>query len=219
MIRTFIIDDHQLFIDGLKALLGFVDNIEVVGEALNGEEGVKKLKKQDVDVLITDYSMDGMSGYDVVKYVREHFPNIRILTLSMHDDIQFIDQMTNAGSLGYILKNTGRRELVEAIESVSKGETYYSIRVKEAILNKYSKKVNTAQGVEKSFSGEEVFFTRREKQVLKLMVSGLTSKDIADALCMSFHTVNTHQKNINSKIDTSSDLTVVQYVKVHHIFD
>jgi DNA-binding NarL/FixJ family response regulator len=218
MIRTFIIDDHQLFIDGLKALLGLVDTIEVVGEALSGEEGIKSLRTTAADVLITDYSMGGMSGFEVVKYVREHFPDIRILTLSMHEDIQYIDRMTNAGSLGYILKNTGRKELVEAIESVFAGKTYYSVRVKESILRKYTKDLNP-KPIEKKNTDEIVNFTRREKQVLKLLVAGIPSKEIADILCMSFHTVNTHRKNINSKISDVSDLTVNQYVKKYNIFD
>jgi len=219
MIRTFIIDDHQLFIDGLKALLGLVDNIEVVGEALSGEEGIKALGKMDVDVLITDYSMEGMTGYDVVKHVYEHFPKIHILTLSMHEDFHYINQMTNAGSLGYILKNTGRKELVEAIETVAEGKSYFSKRVKEAILKNYTKDNNPKPVVNKKVTNEVVLFTRREKQVLKLMVSGLPSKEIADILCMSFHTVNTHRRNINSKISDVSDLTVNQYVKKFRILD
>ena len=217
MIKIFIIDDHQLFIDGLKMILGLVDGFQVVGEACSGEEGITALENLEVDVLITDYSMKGMNGYDVTKYVKNRFPNINILTLSMHDDIGHINKMTKAGSLGYILKNTGKRELKEAIETVNRGEAYYSVKVKEAILKKYTKDSKPVVVEKKIATGEEVVFTRREEQVLKMMVIGLPTKEIADALSMSYHTVNTHRKNINSKITAASDLTVLQYVKLHNL--
>lgn len=219
MIRTFIIDDHQLFIDGLKALLKLEENIEVVGEALSGEAAIEALGKQEIDVLITDYSMDGMTGYDVVQYVRKCFPDIRILTLSMHADIFYIDQMTNAGSLGYILKNTGRKELIEAIEVVNSGKIYFTPRVKEAILNKYTDDLPTVPADFTPAQDEVLDFTRREKQVLKLLVTGLPSREIADVLSMSHHTVNTHRKNINSKIGALGFTSITQYVNRHKIFD
>jgi len=219
MIRIFIIDDHQLFIDGLKMLLSQVEDFEVVGQALSGEEGIKALDRTEVDVLITDYSMDGMSGLEVVKYVRASHPKIRIITLTMHTEIGFIDKMINAGSLGYLLKNTGRKELVAAIETVSKGETYYSPKAKEAIINRYTTDLTPEEKKEEKPNQDTVRFTTREKQVLKLMVSGLPSKEIADVLCMSYHTVTTHRRNINFKISQTSDLTVNQYVKAFDVFD
>lgn len=219
MIRIFIIDDHQLFIDGLKMLLGQVDNFEVVGEALSGEDAIQILGKYKVDVLITDYSMGGMTGYEVAKYVRSTFPSIKVITLTMHAEIEYIDRMIKVGSLGYLMKNTGRKELVEAIEAVNKGESYYSQLAKDAILKKYTKAQTPPEKIKKTPSGELIRFTPREKQVLKLMVSGLPSKEIADVLCMSSHTVYTHRKNINLKISSSSDLSVIQYVKAFHVFD
>jgi DNA-binding NarL/FixJ family response regulator len=219
MIKIFIIDDHQLFIDGLKMLLSQVKDFEVVGEALSGEEGIKALDKIAVDVLITDYSMEGMSGLEVVKYVRTSHPKIRIITLTMHTDIGFIDKMINAGSLGYLLKNTGRKELIEAIEMVNSGQPYYSPKAKEAIINRYTTDLTPEKKKEEKPSKDVARFTIREKQVLKLMVAGLPSKEIADVLCMSYHTVATHRRNINFKISKSSDLTVNQYVKAFGILD
>lgn len=218
MIRTFIIDDHQLFIDGLKALLKLEKNIEVVGEALSGEDAIVALEQMEVDVLITDYSMDGMTGYEVIKYVRKCFPEIRILTLTMHADISYIDQMTNAGSLGYILKNTGRKELIEAIEAVYAGKTYFTMRVKESILENYTNELPPLPE-DTTNNNDAIDFTRREKQVLKLLITGLPSKEIADVMCMSLHTVNTHRKNINSKIGALGYTTLTQYVNRHKIFD
>ena len=221
MIRVFLIDDHQLFIDGIKALLKQVDTIEIAGSATSGEEGLKMLrnKKIQTDVLITDYSMDGMSGYELVKIVHREMPNLKILTLSMHDDILHINKMINAGSLGYIMKNTGRKELIKAIETVNSGKVFYSPRVQEAILKQYTKTMNPVVAERKKQAETEVVFTYREKQVLKLMLEGMPSKEIANILCMSFHTVNTHRRNIHSKINDVSDLTVSQYVKKYGILD
>lgn len=219
MIKIFIIDDHQLFIDGLKMLLNQVDDFNVVGESLSGEEGIKMLTHIDTDVLITDYSMEGMSGLEVVKYVKNSLPKIKIITLTMHADIDFIDKMINAGSLGYLLKNTGRSELVNAVRTVNDGQTFYSQRAKEAIVNRYTTDIVPEKKGVKKTNSEGVRFTPREKQVLKLMVSGLPSKEIADVLCMSYHTVVTHRRNINFKISESSDLTVNQYVKAFSVLD
>jgi len=218
MTRIFIIDDHQIFIDGLTMLLGQVAELDVVGGASSGEEGIKALEHHEVDVLITDYSMSGMSGYEVVKYVRIKFPHIRIITLTMHAEISYIDRMINAGSLGYLMKNTGRKELVEAINAVMRDESYYSPLAKEAILNRYTSDLSP-KVTKKKPTGLPVIFTRREKQMLRLIVEGLPSKEIADVLNMSLHTVNTHRRNISAKIAQSSDLTVLQYIKEFHILD
>jgi len=219
MIRIFIIDDHQLFIDGLKMILNQVKGFEVVGEALSGEQGISALGRTETDILITDYSMGGMSGFEVVKYVKKTFPKIGIITLTMHAGIEYIDKMINAGSLGYLMKNTSRVELKEAIEAVNNGESYYSKLAKDAILNKYTKNQTPQVEEKREPTGLPVRFTPREKEVLKLMVIGLPSKEIADVLCMSYHTVTTHRGNIHSKIADSSDLTVIQYVKAFNVLD
>lgn len=221
MIRVFLIDDHQLFIDGIKALLRQVDTIEIAGSATSGEEGLKMLrnKKNQADVLITDYSMGGMSGYELVKIIHKEIPDLKILTLSMHDDILYINKMINAGSLGYIMKNTGRKELIKAIETVNSGKIFYSPRVQEAILKQYTNTMNPVVKEKKKQAETEVDFTYREKQVLRLMLEGMPSKEIANILCMSFHTVNTHRRNIHSKISDVSNLTVSQYVKKYGILD
>ena len=217
MIKIFIIDDHQLFIDGLSILLGQVTELDVVGHANSGEEGIKALENYDVDVLITDYSMKGMSGYEVIKYVRQKFPDIKIITLTMHAEIKYIDKMINAGSLGYLMKNTGRKELVESIKTVMRGESYYSPLAKEAILNRYTKDLSPKPIKKREPTGIPVRFTRRELQLIKLMKEGLLSKEIADVLCMSLHTVNTHRKHINLKVAQSSDLSVMEYVKKYDV--
>ena len=113
----------------------------------------------------------------------------------------------------------GRKELLEAIETVNSGQTYYSPKAKETIINRYTTDLTPKDDKEEKSKQDAVRFTTREKQVLKLMVSGLPSKEIADVLCMSYHTVTTHRRNINFKISKTSDLTVNQYVKAFDVFD
>ena len=219
MIKIFIIDDHQLFIDGLKMILSMNPDFVVVGEANSGEDGLKAMESLDYDVLITDYSMSGMSGYEIVKVVRVKYPHVKIITLTMHSEIEYIDKMTNAGSLGYLMKNTGRKELKEAIEAVMKDQTYYSPLAKEAILERYTQTLSPKPKLKPEMEGEPIIFTRREKEVLRLLAQGIPSKEIADALCLSYHTVSTHRRNISGKIGQVSTLTVMQYVKEFHVLD
>jgi len=219
MIKIFILDDHQLFIDGLKMILAMDPEFEVVGEANTGEEGLKLMESIDYDVLLTDYSMSGMSGFEVVKVVREKYPHVKIITLTMHSEIEYIDKMTNAGSLGYLMKNTGRKELKEAIEAVMNNQSYYSPLAKKTILDRYTQSLSPKPKPKLEKEGQAVLFTRREKQILRLLMEGIPSKEIADALCMSYHTVSTHRRNISGKIAQVSDLTVLQYVKEYHVLD
>ncbi len=209
-IKVFIVDDHQLFIDGLKSLFKRVADISVIGEALSAKECLEKLKNLEVDVLVTDINMPEMKGDELVGFVRKLFPEIKILTLSMHDDYAHIDTMISAGVLGYVLKNTGAKELQEAIRFISNGQTYYSPKVQEAIVKGYSKeKVESFSKV--AYVDDEIILTPREIEVLKHVLKGFSSNEIADILSISYHTITSHRKNINAKMGTSS---VVELSKI-----
>ncbi len=200
-IKVFIVDDHQLFIDGIKAILSKVVGIEIVGSALSGKECITIIKKMDVDVLISDISMPEMKGDELVGHITKFFPNIKTLALSMHDDYTYIEKMLASGASGYILKNTGVTELKEAIFTVYKGENYFSPKVSDSIAKGYVKSsMNIAPKNEAS--NDDVFLTRREKSVLKLVFAGMSSQIVADELNLSYHTVTQHRKNINAKLGT-----------------
>ena len=203
IIRVFIVDDHQLFIDGLKALLKLVNDIEVVGEASTGQHCLELLKTVEVDVLLTDIRMPEMMGDELVSFVKKLYPDIKILTLSMHYEYYFINRMIEVGSLGYVLKNTGATELEEAIRLVNSGKTYYSPKVQSAIINGFSKeKIKDFKSIGKN--DDEIYLTPREIDVLKLVLKGYSSNDIAEILDLSYHTITSHRKNINAKVGTNS---------------
>jgi DNA-binding NarL/FixJ family response regulator len=211
-INVFIVDDHQLFIDGLKSLFNRVSDIKVVGEALSGKACLESLKSISVDVLVTDISMPEMKGNELVGFVKSLYPDIKILTLSMHHDYGHIDTMIKAGALGYVLKNTGAKELQEAIRIVNAGKTYYSPKVQEAIVNGYSKeKIEYFKKV--TSTEDDIILTPREIEVLSLVLKGYSSTEIANMLSISYHTITSHRKNINSKMGTSSVAELTKIVR------
>lgn len=216
-IKLLIVDDHQMFIDGLKAILRHFTNITVIGEALSGEDALVFLDSSEPDVIITDISMPGMKGDELAKKVNELYPNIRILALSMHNDIAIIDKMIKAGVKGYILKNTGRKELIEAVNAVSRGETFYSTEVKEEMLKKYVSKTQNFVPSKHFSKYKVVNFTRREKQLIKFLIEGLSNADIAENLRLSVNTVKSHRKNIYSKTNVNNTASLIEYLSENKI--
>jgi len=211
-IRVFIVDDHQLFIDGLKAILNRTKGMVVLGTALSGRECLEKIRNIEVDVLITDISMPNMKGEELVEHLIRIFPSMRILTLSMHDDYDNIDKMLKAGVLGYILKNTGARELREAVETVARGENFFTSIVSDSIAKGYVRE-NKKNDLPNIPTESEIFLTRREKGILKLVFIGLSSQEIADELSLSYHTITQHRKNINAKLGTSNKVEIERIVE------
>ncbi len=216
-IRVYIVDDHQLFIDGIKALLKKVEDIVVVGDAISGKDCLEELNGLKVDVLITDISMPEMQGDELVGHVKRLFPTLKVLTLSMHYDFKYIDRMIQVGALGYVLKNTGVKELREAIRCVNKGKTYYSPKVQDAIVNGYSKeKIKAFKAL--ADSNSDIILTPREIEVLKFVVKGYSSTEIADVLDVSYHTITSHRKNINAKVGSSSLSDLSRIVREKNLY-
>ncbi|MCK5846675.1 MAG: response regulator transcription factor [Bacteroidales bacterium] len=217
-IRIFIVDDHQLFIDGLQAILSRVEGFSVVGTANSGKECIEKLQTIEIDLLITDISMPEMRGEELVEHLVRIYPSIKILTLSMHDEYSYIDKMLKAGVLGYIHKNASASELRQAVETVAKGENFFTSIVSDSIAKGY------AQGSKKpnSFvttSLNDIFLTKREKGILKLVFKGMNSQNIADETMLSYHTITQHRKNINAKLGTNNRQEIEAIVKKKKLLD
>src|SRR3990172_2274794 len=157
-IRTLIADDHSLFIEGLKALLKSDKNIEVVGDALNGAIAYNILCKEQIDLLITDISMPEMNGIELTKKVKEKFPHIKVLVLSMYNDREIVSEILMAEADGYILKNAGRQELLIAIHKLADHGTYYSNEILSIMLEKVKK--------EKKQGDELKNLSERETEIL-----------------------------------------------------
>jgi len=201
MIRVLITDDHQMFIDGIKALLVDSEEVHVVAMANNGEEALDRLKKQPIDVVIMDINMPVMNGIEATKQIREKYPDVKVLALTMYIEKELITEIVKAGATGYILKNTGKEELITAITTIAKGEKFYSSDVALKMLDAKT----TREYVEDiDNQNRNINLTKREKEILKLITMEYTTPQIAEKLLISYFTVETHRKNLIRKLNVKN---------------
>lgn len=201
MIRILIADDHQMFIDGLKSMLEDVEGIMIVEEAMNGLEVIEICHHAAVDIVIMDVSMPKMDGVEATRTLLKKHPHIKVLGLSMFNDRNYISDMLKAGAHGYILKNTGKEELLKAIHTLESGESYLGKEVKKSLLTSFLKKSSQIQLVEKP--------TEREQEVLGCIAAGFTTNEIASQLFISKSTVETHRKNLLYKLKARNTAELV----------
>lgn len=207
-IKILIADDHKIFRDGVRALLQYEEGLEVVAEACDGNETIEKLNEVDVDVILMDIEMPKKNGIETTHYVCEHFPKTNVLSLSMYDQENYIMEMLRAGALGYILKNTGRTELVNAIKTIAVGDSYFSKEVSGKLFSQLSRR---RQSRVNEVSGESIPLTEREKDVLKLIATEFTNQEIAEKLSISIRTVDTHRRNLLQKLQVKNTAGLVRY--------
>ncbi len=198
-ITVFIIDDHQMLIDGIKALLLNESEFKIVGEALRSTEAIERIKKTDVDVIITDINMPEMNGLQLANAIRRVKPEQKILALSMYGDKAVITDMIDAGVKGYVLKNTGKQELITALKLIANGGTYFSGDV--------AKEINR---VDDSIDKRYVL-TPREREIVRYVAQGLSHTEIGDKICISPRTVDTHRTNIMRKLEVHS---IAELIKI-----
>lgn len=198
--KILLVDDHAIVSDGLQALLQVVDDIEVVSKLTSGDFALAYLKQQEVDLLITDYAMPDMDGLTLVKKAKQIKPSLKIIVLSMHDEVVMIREMLAAGVDGYILKKYAQQELVNAIETISNGRQYWSAEVNKALLSSLLPQEMPENQI-----------TDRELEVLRLLAQELTSKQIADKLFISERTVETHRKNLMRKTGANNGIGLMRY--------
>ena len=204
MIHIAIADDHQMFIDGINSLLKGNKKIQVAIEANTGEMLLQKMANTPVHLILMDVNMPVMDGIETTKQVKQLYPEIKVIMLTMFGTRDYIEKLLRAGADGYILKNTGKDELITAIEKVMQGESYFSKEVTERIME-------GLQGKKTEHHPMMVELTEREKDVLRLIAQELTSHEIADKLFISFHTVETHRKNLISKLQVKNIAGLVKY--------
>jgi len=206
-INVLIADDHKIFRDGIKALLDEARNIHVVGEAGNGDEVLEKLRKIKPDVVLMDINMPNCNGIQATKTIRLQFPKVKVLALTMYEDDNFIVDMMDAGASGYILKNTGAAELINAIRSVAVGDSCLSKEVSDKLMTYISR--SNGKSPKKYTNG--VSMTEREKEVLKLIAEELSNREIAKKLFISLRTVDTHRRNMMQKLKLKNTASLVKY--------
>ncbi|MBA3647829.1 MAG: response regulator transcription factor [Chitinophagales bacterium] len=207
-IKIVIADDHQIFIEGIKALIKENDPVSMVGEARDGETLMQLLKIKKPDVVLMDLNMPRMNGIEATRQIKALYPLVRIIGLTMHDDTSNISDMMKAGASGYLLKTTGKQELIGAISRVNKGEKYLSNEVStkllESMFTEESEKVMPVQS-------RKVEFTKREMDIIRLIAQELTNVEIAAKLNNSPMTIITHRKNLLRKLGVKNTAGLVKY--------
>jgi len=202
-INIFIVDDHEIFRNGLKMVLGKLRYANVWGEAANGEEFLKKLEEGLPDIVLLDIEMPVMNGIEAAGTALHKHPELKIIALTMFNEDDYIQSMLDTGVRGFLLKNINKETLDKAIQTVYNGGNYYSEELFEFFTRQLKK--------EKEPAKSEITFTRREKEILQLLCEGLSNKEIADALFVSERTVLGHKTNLLIKTNCKNSLSLMAY--------
>lgn len=210
MTRLVLADDHALVTDGLQAMLGGQADMEIVGVAQNGDQAFDLVARLRPDLLLTDIEMDGLDGIDLVQKIREHRLSTKIIVISMHDDLQYVNAVLKNGADGYVLKNAGAPVLTRAIGEVMSGKTFICPAVSQKMLQSYLKG-------EKASEANPYGLSARELEIVSLLSQGHSSKKIGDLLHLSPHTVDTHRKNIHVKLGVHSTAELIRFALKNHL--
>ncbi len=208
--QLFIVEDHRLFREGLKAMLSPSPEFEIIGEAEDGLEAIRLIKKQKPDLVLLDLSMPRMNGFSVLQEIKGAMPEVKILVLSIHESDQYVLQAFEARADGYAIKDSSREELRIAIRSVLEGKKYISPGVAANVLEGY---LNGRKTLKSKSALDTV--TEREKQVLKLLGEGYQNKEIAELANISVKTVEKHRANIMAKLDLHNAAALTAFAFEH----
>lgn len=209
-IKIIIADDHQLFRNGVKALLANQnEKFQVIAEAGSLEKLKEELNKNPADLLLLDISLPDGNGLNMLEELKQDYIDLKIIMLTMHDEAQYVMQSIKKGADGYLLKDSEERELLEAINSVIIGKKYFKDKVSELILE------NIATDSKKS----KDILSQREKEIVQLVAKGLTTKEIADQLFVSIRTVETHRGKIMKKLKVSNSAEMISMALKHKLID
>jgi len=202
-IKVLVVDDHAILRDGIRALLGLHDDIEIVGEASEGKEAIEKAQQLVPDVVIMDIAMPGMDGLEATRRLGKKSPKMKVLVLTQYDNKEYILSVIKAGAAGYVPKRALGSELVSAIRAVDKGDSFLYPSAATALIEDYLQQAE----------GEEPYdrLTAREREILKLIADGHTSQEIADMLFLSLKTVLGHRAKIMEKLDLHNRTELIKY--------
>ncbi|WP_404900361.1 response regulator transcription factor [Priestia filamentosa] len=207
--KIVIIDDHQLFREGVKRILDFEQDFEVVAEGDDGEEAVKLVEEYNPDVVIMDINMPGLNGVEATKQLIEEYPDTKVIILSIHDDETYVTHALQTGALGYLLKEMDADALVQAVRVVAEGGSYLHPKVTNSLVNEYRRLASQAQN-ERKYAAREIeirrplhLLTRRECEVLQLLADGKSNQGIGETLYISEKTVKNHVSNILQKMNVN----------------
>jgi len=204
-IRILIADDHTILRDGIRSLLAEVPEFQVIGEAEDGHTAVQMACELEPDVVLLDIAMPVLNGIEATRQIRRYAPTIKVLILTMHENEEYIRQALAAGAMGYILKDAAARDLINAIRQVQRGELVLSPAVTRLVIEDYLR-----WGDVQVEASDDVL-TPREREVLQLIAEGNSNRQIAEILCVSIKTVQTHRSNIMAKLDLHDRSELIKY--------
>jgi len=213
-IRILIADDHSVIRAGLRTILSAQPDLEIVGEAADGNEALRLANELQPDVMLTDISMPGPvgGGITVARRLKETLPNIRVLVLTVHEDESLLREAIHAGAVGYIVKRAAETELVSAIQAACRGDLYVHPSMTRALF-----KESAMPPASKPMPDE--LLTPREIDVLRLLAKGYTNRQIADVLCLSMRTVEGHRGNLMSKLNVHSRVELTSFAEEHGLLE
>lgn len=209
MIRVLLADDHAVVRDGLRALLQAQQDIEVVGDAANGRDALSRTKQLRPDVVIMDIAMPELNGIEATQLMHDACPSARVLILSMHSTTEHIFRALQAGARGYLLKESAGNEVVDAVRAVHEGLRYLSQKIAAAVVDDYITEHRQTSPLEG--------LSRRERQILQLVVEGKTSAEIAAALFLSPKSVDTYRSRMMRKLDIADMASLVKFAIRHGV--
>jgi DNA-binding NarL/FixJ family response regulator len=204
--KILLIDDHQLFNDGVKSLLSSEPNIEIVGQVFEAKSVLYEIQKLSPQLLFLDINLPDGNGIELAKTIVKDFPKIKIILLTMYDDFMLLKEAKKVGVQGYMLKNTSKKQLLQAVEAVMEGDTFF-----DESISKVSDLTNREE-ISKKYS-----LTEREIEIVRFVRDGLDSYQIADNMNLSYHTVKTHRRNIHFKIGTSTTPEMIRFANENGI--
>ena len=209
-VKVFIVDDHEIFRNGIKMVFNKSNEIEIVGEAESGEDFLEVMNQEDFDVVLMDIKMGGINGIETTELAIKKNPEFKVLVLSTFGEEEFLERILQAGAKGFVLKNVLKGVLANAIKSVCDGENYFSPELLPYFTRRF---ISNGEG------SMEVVLTEREQEVLQLIGKGYSNDEIADELFISKRTVDTHKNNLISKTGSKNIVSLLIYAIKHKLID
>lgn len=202
-VKLLVVDDHPMLRGGIVSLFNDRANMNVIGEAQNGAEAISNIEKERPDVVLMDINIDGKLDVATTEQIKLRWPDVKVVAFSMHDEALVIRRMLKAGASGYLLKNAPHDELVRAVESVTRGESYYSQEVLDVMTHTLT--------TEEEELGADITLSNREKEVLHYVAKEFTNQEIADKINISLRTVETHKRNLIKKLRVKNVVGLVRF--------
>ena len=211
--KILLVDDHSLIRDGIKSLVkGSIPNISI-HEASDGKSALEMVEKLKPYIVVLDISLPDMNGMMVAEQIIAKYVDTKVVMLSMYSDYEYVSKCIEIGVDGYVLKNEGH-EIIDAIKSIEENRAYYSTGVRDLIVNQYTAKVRKNESKEVT-----VVLTNREREIIKHVVTGLTSHDIAEILFISTRTVDTHRSNVMKKLKVKNSIALINKIKEYRLLE